>query len=175
MEAAAGQLHLDGDYDFGGVERGRYGGVEVMPAGDVYAHELGHAIDGPDMALSKSKEWQEAFEGEIAYSVWQSMAEPKLTEYGGSAPHEGLAEFTRLLYASDVPTAKIAEEFPKASAFMKERGALAGRARRQGRGPCRGLRRARQPGRRVAHRHALDGQGERPWQIKTRWTPPLRR
>jgi len=85
----------------------------------LYAHELTHAIDGPQSAVSNSPEWREAFAAEIAHA---KDAAPPLTKYAGTKPSEGLAEFGRLLYASDVPPGTVAAKFPKCAAVFKARG-----------------------------------------------------
>ena len=83
-----------------------------MSASGAYAHEWTHAIDGPDHELSNSSAWSDAHKAEGA----------RLGEYAASSPSEGLAEFGRLVYASDHSPEKIERAFPKASAFFKENG-----------------------------------------------------
>lgn len=125
-----GGVHLDGDYDYKkdgtGEERGRYTSGAVYTRRDVYAHELTHAIDGPEGSrLSDADEWEEAWQEEINYdraSALVSGREPPLTAYAASMPVEGFAEFGRLLYGTDVPLEQIERDFPKASAYFKAKG-----------------------------------------------------
>lgn len=107
-------IHVDGDRTDSG-HRGKYGSAS-SPAHAIYAHELGHAIDGPAKEISSSPEWQRAFADEI------NQGSHPLTDYAATKPEEGLAEFSRLLYGSDVPHAQIEREFPQASAVFKVRG-----------------------------------------------------
>ena len=91
-------LHLDG----GGTGTGN----AAKLTHEVYAHEFAHAIDGKDFALSSSPAWQEAFKAELA--------DGRLTEYGGSKPSEGFAEFGRAVLSPDrFPPAKVKAAFPK--------------------------------------------------------------
>lgn len=113
---SSGALHIDGAE--GTAKAGRHSGG-AHPH-EVYAHELGHAIDGPNHEISKSPEWADAFKSEIATGA--KGADSPLTEYGATKPSEGLAEFSRLVYGSDVPHSQIAKEFPKATQLFKDRG-----------------------------------------------------
>jgi hypothetical protein len=110
-------VHVDGDGP-GANTKGRHG-KDFGLAHGIYGHEFTHAIDGPSHEISKSPEWQSAFAKEIAHDP---AAEPPLTRYAGTKPSEGLAEFGRLVYASDVPHAQIAKEFPQATAIFKAHG-----------------------------------------------------
>lgn len=100
----------------------------------VTAHELGHVIDGPRYELSMSKEWRNAWIKEIGIgpdalpfgTKWLSkLTGPKgipLTEYAKTCPQEGFAEFSRLLYASNVPHTTIEKTFPQCLAFWRSKG-----------------------------------------------------
>jgi hypothetical protein len=110
-------IHVDGDGPRADAS-GRRGSGFALAHG-IYAHELTHAIDGPGHELSASPEWREAFAAEISHA---ESAEPPLTQYAGTKPQEGFAEFGRLVYGSDVPHAQIAREFPKATAVFQARG-----------------------------------------------------
>lgn len=119
---AAGALHMDGDYRnraMGAGSGGHGTASEVQVEHEIYAHELGHAIDGPHRAISHSAEWVDAQEAEI---------EPRgdgrypLTKYATTNYQEGLAEFARLLYGSDVPPEQVEREFPKCAAVFKSHG-----------------------------------------------------
>ena len=96
-ESRTGILHLDSD-NLG------------LKAREVYAHEFGHAIDGPDKEISSSREWMEAWKEEIQGGG--------LTTYATTKPSEGLAEFTRLLYGTEHSDKLIRKKFPKASAVF---------------------------------------------------------
>ncbi len=117
-------IHADGDHDYKGETPGRHTVGRAMLAHGVYAHELGHALDGPHREVSRSPEWGAAFKAEIEHGEADIRAGtvPKLSVYGGTTPSEGLAEFSRVVYGSDVPHAQIAQEFPQATAVFKARG-----------------------------------------------------
>lgn len=120
-----GTLHVDGNDAMTAEDKkghgGRYGYKDGtnMTAHEIYAHELGHVIDGPTFSVSDSPEWQAAWQAEIR-RIPMSLAQAKLTAYGGTIPAEGLAEFSRLLYGSDVPLAQIKKDFPRASAVFEK-------------------------------------------------------
>ena len=103
-QPSQGRLHLDGDLS------GDY------QAHEVYAHALGHALDGPDKTISKSQKWQQAFKEE--------MAGGKMTKYATRSPGEALAEFSRLLYGGQFHVDSIREMYPKATAVFEARGLL---------------------------------------------------
>jgi hypothetical protein len=107
-----------------GDEAGRYGREKLQLAHSIYAHELGHAIDGPRKEITGSKQWQEAYAAEIGQTDAEraSRAEPKLSWYGGTRDSEGFAEFARLVHGSDVPHAQIERDFPLSTAVFKDRG-----------------------------------------------------
>jgi hypothetical protein len=108
---ASGRLYLDGP-----PERGAGRFAPRATEEQVYAHEIGHVIDGPDFGLSRSPAWQTAWRAEIA-----TPASP-LTEYAATQPHEGLAEFARLVYGTGHDLTAVEQAFPQASKFWKERG-----------------------------------------------------
>ncbi len=81
----------------------------------VWAHELGHAIDG-SFELSKSTDWQSAFDQEIKSGG--------LSEYATTSPQEGFAEFSRLIYGSDVERESAVGKFPLCAKFFGKRGLL---------------------------------------------------
>lgn len=96
-----GGIHLDGDLG------------ENYQAHEVYAHSLGHAMDGPDKHISRSDDWKAAWQEEIAGGG--------LSKYAGNSAHEGFAEFCRLVYGADNKPDDMAAIFPKAAAAMKAR------------------------------------------------------
>lgn len=115
-----GQLHLDGGFDDTGyTEPGRHGGPTQTTA-EVYAHEFGHAIDGPQFQVSNSARWQEAYAKEIGPNAKADDGSPRLTRYAHTNAQEGLAEFCRLVYGGQVDLAQVEKEFPIASKFFKE-------------------------------------------------------
>lgn len=126
----AGRVHLDGDYTPPEADKGDHTTGDTIPTHGIYAHELMHSIDGPNQEITKSPEWQDAFDTEIKKPSQGLLARLKgaaapqspLTDYASSMPSEGLAEFGRLVYGSEVPHAQIATEFPKATALFKARG-----------------------------------------------------
>lgn len=108
-------LHLDG---WTMRKQSAEGVNEELNVHGTYAHEMTHAID-PDDKIADSPEWQAAFEAEIKPPGTKG---PRLTEYATSDRYEGLAEFGRLVYGSDVPHAEIERRFPKAAAVWKAQG-----------------------------------------------------
>jgi hypothetical protein len=90
--------------------------TRYAPSGyDLAAHELSHAVDGPDYALSNSKEWKAAHS--------QEMSKGQLTAYAGTNPQEGWAEFGRLLITSSkADRASLKSEFPKSYEVWRKRG-----------------------------------------------------
>jgi len=87
---------------------------------EVYAHELAHAIDGPDKEYSGSADWQEAFASEIGYDGRGGPI--KLTDYGASEPSEGFAEFARTVFGGEASLDMVEKDFPKASQFFRDKG-----------------------------------------------------
>lgn len=113
-----GQLHLDGGMS--GVSNPGVHGGGSQATHEVYAHEFGHAIDGPALQVSNSARWQEAFAKEIGPGVKAEDGSPRLTRYAQTNAQEGLAEFCRLVYGGEVALSTIEQEFPIASKFWKE-------------------------------------------------------
>ncbi len=100
-----GSLHIDGNFkDKPGTAR------------EIYAHELGHVIDGVGFTYSRDDDWHNAWKDEIA-----TDATP-LSEYAKKTPQEGFAEFSRLLLTGRYKEARM--EFPKCYAFWKAKGLL---------------------------------------------------
>lgn len=85
----------------------------------IIAHEVAHAVDGPQHEYSSSAGWKEAWAGEI---VGEDEAVAKLTFHAKMSSAEGFAEFGRLVLASSIPKAKVEEMLPKCSAYWKENG-----------------------------------------------------
>lgn len=100
-------FHLDGQAEHEGNE----------DIHQTYAHEFTHAIDGPSFEYAGSTEWQDAFAEEL------SGANGKLLSvYGTTSRPEGFAEFGRLLYGNDLDLTQVEKQFPKCSAFWKDKG-----------------------------------------------------
>lgn len=106
---AGGRLHLDGDYEGQSGDKN-----EAKTAVDLYAHEMSHAVDGPDHALSNSSEWHSAFKAELAGG--------KLTAYAASKPSEGWAEFGRALLSGRFDPARVKSAFPTCYAVWQSHG-----------------------------------------------------
>ena len=98
------RLYLDG---------GTFLDNEQKDTSHVYAHELGHAIDGPQNRHSLSARWQR---------IWkEEMKGGQLTKYAATMPSEGFAEFSRLLYGNNsLPIEEIQSRFPKAFKYWKD-------------------------------------------------------
>lgn len=76
---------------------------KTFQADHIYAHEFAHAIDGPDLELSKDEGWRAA---------WRAEA-PLVSKYATKTPQEGFAEFGRLVYASGLHADQLNERYPK--------------------------------------------------------------
>jgi hypothetical protein len=88
---------------------------------EIYAHEFAHAVDGPDHAHSHGEEWKAIYAEEINTTDENGL--PRLTGYArGDAPHEGWAEFGRLVFSGDHDPADIKAYFPKAYAYWEKHG-----------------------------------------------------
>lgn len=92
------------------------GKSEFMTGTHVHAHELGHAIDGPNHELSLSDAWKAAYAAEI------DLPDSPLTDYAKTEPEEGFAEFSRLLYGGGFRDDEILGAFPRCAQFFKDRG-----------------------------------------------------
>lgn len=97
-------------------------GGEQTNVHGTYAHEMTHAIDYGGR-FSNTREWQTAFLEEI---VGERGSPPALSEYARlhRDPAEGMAEFGRALWGSDVPAEVTVARFPKCAAFFKANGLL---------------------------------------------------
>lgn len=111
-------MHIDGSAGKLAMG-GRYGEMADLSSHQIAAHEMGHAIDGPDHTHSGSSGWRYAWGKDIQ---GRGLKEKPLTDYAVSMASEGFAEFARLVYASDVPTERIARDFPEASKYFKKHG-----------------------------------------------------
>lgn len=114
--AGAKVLHLDGGMQIRGGKGAH--GTASQSAAEVYAHELGHAIDGPDHQISNHPKWQEAWAAEIGPAAGAG-ANARLSGYATKDTHEGFAEFARLVYGGTVPLDRVENEFPRCSALIK--------------------------------------------------------
>lgn len=114
--ASTKTLHLDGGMR---IRRGAGAhGTASQSAAEVYAHELGHAIDGPDHQISAHPKWKEAWDAEIGPAAGAG-ANARLSGYATKDTHEGFAEFARLVYGGTVPLDRVEKEFPRCSALIK--------------------------------------------------------
>lgn len=114
-----GTIHIDGDVENVKGRDGKYGHEGAIPAHEVYAHVLGHVLDGPEFALSSTEAWKTAHAREFGKG---RDGEYRLTAMAASSPEEGLAEFSRLVFATDVNQREIAKAFPLASAIFRQQG-----------------------------------------------------
>lgn len=107
-------LHLDGE----GILPGPVGlgSSKTMDQAHVYAHELGHAIDGPDREHSGSKEWKQCWQQEIA------TKEERLTDYAATRPEEGFAEMARAVYGGGMDQEEIRSKLPACSKYFEDNG-----------------------------------------------------
>ena len=101
------RLYLDGDNP---VVKHEGEVVNAPQFQGVYAHELGHVVDG---GTSESMEWASAWESE--------MKESQLTNYAASKPAEGYAELVRV-WSSGEKREELEKQFPKSVAILKSQG-----------------------------------------------------
>lgn len=92
---------------FMGVTRGKH-------VRGIAAHEMMHAVDGETNNISNSPIWQNA---------WKSEAS-KLSKYAMTSPSEGLAEFGRAMWGSDIPQEDIKRQFPRMYSAAERKGLL---------------------------------------------------
>jgi hypothetical protein len=125
-------LHLDGVEDESGLADVDSDTLSASVAKGhsqvqgTYAHEMTHAIDGPDHEHSNSREWQSAFAQEISQQragkyggkTW------RLSEYASGSASEGFAEFGRLLYSTDVDHETIKKSMPKSYQYFRSQGLI---------------------------------------------------
>lgn len=109
-----GKMRLDGD---GRIRKDAFG-EERKNIHEVYAHELTHAIDGPDEAYSRSQEWLMAWDRE--------MVGGRFSAYAAKNPQEGFAEFGRVLYAGVADEETLTQFFPQTTAFFRKYGLMHG-------------------------------------------------
>jgi hypothetical protein len=105
-------VHLDGKMG------GDLAGKRPLKAEDVagiHAHELTHAIDGPNFELSRSDGWRQAFAQEI-------QPGDNLTAYARTMLQEGFAEFGRVLYTRPDLRGELEKDFPLCAQFFKTHG-----------------------------------------------------
>lgn len=98
-----GSLHLGTGYELPSGNR------SAKSAKEIYAHEIGHALDGK-REFSKSEDWH------IAWST--ELASGDLTQYAGTSPEEGFAEYFERMN-SDPKDAR--RSFPMCWKFFSER------------------------------------------------------
>ncbi len=75
------------------------------------AHEIAHAVDGPNYRFSASDNWQTAWKSELSSEG--------LTKYAATSGREGFAEFGRALFSGDLPPRYLKETYPKTWEFFK--------------------------------------------------------
>lgn len=97
------KLFLDGDH-------------KEASTAELHAHELTHAIDGPNEIHSNSDEWKHSFKSELSNN--------QLSVYASSHPAEGFAEFGRLLYGSNYSDDTVKSHFPKSYNYFKSKGLI---------------------------------------------------
>lgn len=85
------RLALDGGAE---SEQGasNFDNTQLMKTSGYYAHEFGHAVDGPNFELSSSDEWKAAYGAEI-----DRDGDP-LSRYARTHDSEGFAEYARLVH-----------------------------------------------------------------------------
>jgi len=103
--AGRGSLHVDGGYD-GSEESAHH----------IYAHEIGHVIDGAGHVYSNDPNWVELWRSEI------DQSDNPLSAYARTSPAEGFAEFFRLLLTGQYKDARLT--FPECYSYLRGRGLL---------------------------------------------------
>lgn len=94
FDSATGQMWLDGlDED-----------KENDTVLSHYAHEFGHALDGPERQISGHALWKQAWRQEICRQQLSPLAH--------ILPKEGLAEFARVMYTGEILRVELERYFP---------------------------------------------------------------
>jgi hypothetical protein len=89
-------------------------GPFVFTAQDRYAHELGHAIDGPAFDVSDPQEWQDAWRAEIA---------PTTRSPAAQVDHrEGFATFAGMAYGTNANRRALETSHPLCVAVWRRHG-----------------------------------------------------
>jgi hypothetical protein len=116
------QLHLDG-------KEGHTGNMGTAINADshdslrgTYAHEMTHALDGPDGKHSGTDEWKRAFSEEIKHP--DDDGAYTLSKYASTDESEGFAEFGRLLYGTATEHEAIKQSMPKCFAYFQKAGLI---------------------------------------------------
>lgn len=104
---------------FDGGREGRQGELarqqgRAVHAHEIYAHEMAHSLDGPNLEHSKSAEWQAAWKAELTGN--------RLTKYAAKDLQEGWAEFGRLLYSGEHDLAQVKAQYPRCWAVYERHG-----------------------------------------------------
>jgi hypothetical protein len=89
---------------------GRLAGQGVTPQ-TRYAHEFGHAIDGPDFEISDTPEWQGAWAAEIRPSPPNPNA--------ATNAREGFSAFAGLAYGTGADRAALEQSHPRCVAVWR--------------------------------------------------------
>jgi hypothetical protein len=100
-----GELELDGGSRVAGI---------TFPIQDRYAHEFGHAIDGPSFESSGQQEWLDA---------WQSEIRPNPPNPNAATnAHEGFAAFCAMACGTAANRAVLEHSHPLCVAFWRGQG-----------------------------------------------------
>jgi hypothetical protein len=95
------QLHLDG-------------GDKDRDIVELYAHEFGHALNGPFREISGSRSWREAWGTELRSNQLSLLA--------ATGPHEGFADIARFLYSGRRHIHDLERSFPSCFRIWREQG-----------------------------------------------------
>jgi hypothetical protein len=98
------QLHLDGGEE----------GTEARDTLGLYGHEFSHAVNGAGRVISSSSAWREAWEKEILAYPFSRLAM--------MSPHEGFAEFGRVMYSGTRRRSFLAWRYPRCVAVWRGHG-----------------------------------------------------
>lgn len=93
---STGEIEADGGNRFAG---------RTFSTQYVFAHEFGHAVDGPNSEISATQEWQDAWSAEIV------PAYPGTT--AALHPAEGFSRFSQVVHESGLPRPDIEAQFPR--------------------------------------------------------------
>ena len=102
----AGTLHLD--------DAGSLFGQPVRLE-EFYAHEMTHALDGPEHEISESPAWKKAWKAEM-------VKKGLLGANAATKPWEGLADFGRLVFASGLEKEQVRELLPRCTKVWEDLG-----------------------------------------------------
>jgi hypothetical protein len=98
-----GELEIDGGSQFAG----RFFSPQY-----IFAHEFAHAVDGPQLEISGTGEWYDAWISEICSTHPGTNA--------ARSPEDGFAKFGQLVHESGIQRTMLESQYPKSAAVWRK-------------------------------------------------------